>query len=301
MSNDNTESISDKLRRWADTRKHSLPFEAALREFEIKETLGWNDLREVFRKIADEIDREKREITELYARQSWMNPADAIAKLATGEIEWPELKAAIDRYYLPRPLFDDGEPAQFGDMFVRDFGRDAKIDSLSYTKGNSDYVNVNGYERHDFAHWLKRPKPQVLDADGVPIVVGDKVWLLPGKHCETFPLYGYKDGVEYTVTENESASYKESGRICITGGDCIYGYPMPEQVTHRKPDTQERIDEDALKNSFKYWGCMGIVCNDCPSLVDGKKPRERYGVNWCSDAMLFDLLRRQRELDGMDA
>lgn len=106
-------------------------------------------------------------------------------------------------------------------------------------------MNINGYERHDFAHRLKRPKQQVLDADGVPIVVGDKVWILPGKHCETFPLYGYKAGVEYTVSENESAIHKKDGRICITGGDYTCGYPMPEQVTHREPDTQERIEEDA--------------------------------------------------------
>lgn len=52
MSNDKTESISDKLRRWTDTGKHSFPFEAALREFEIQETSGWNDLRELFRRIA---------------------------------------------------------------------------------------------------------------------------------------------------------------------------------------------------------------------------------------------------------
>lgn len=244
MTDDNTESISAKLMRLADIGKHIFPFETALREFEIEETSGWDDLRELFRKIVDEIDREKREITERYARQSWMNPADAIAKLATGEIEWAELQQAIDRYYLPRPLFEDGEPAQFGDMFVRDFGRDAKIDSLSYTKGNSDYVNINGYERHDFAHRLKRPNPQVLDADGVPIEVGDRVYLVPGKHCETFPLNGYKAGVEYTVSEYECASHKENGRICITGGDCARGYPMPEQVTHREPDTLVKVLDD---------------------------------------------------------
>ena len=73
MSNqDNTESISAKLRRWADIGEHILPLEAALWEFEIEGTVGWDDLRELFRSIADEIDREKREIMELYARQSWM-------------------------------------------------------------------------------------------------------------------------------------------------------------------------------------------------------------------------------------
>ena len=148
---------------------------------------------------------------------------------------------------------------------------------------------------------VERPEPKVLDADGAPIEVGDKVWMLPGKHCETYPLNGYKAGVEYTVTENESASHKESGRICISGGDLIYGYPMPEQVTHREPDTQERIDRDAMKGEYEYWGCTGSECNNCPALVDGMKPSQRYGILWCGCAMRLDLLRRQRELDGRDA
>lgn len=64
---------------------------------------------------------------------------------------------------------------------------------------------------------------------------------------------------------------------------------------------QERIDGDALKDQYEYWGCMGSRCPQCPALVDGKKPSERYGVLFCSDAMRLDLLRRQRELDGRDA
>lgn len=177
--------------------------------------------RELFRRIADEIDREKREITERYARQSWMNPADAIAKLATGEIEWAELQQTIDRYYLPRPLFEDGEPAQFGDMFVRDFGRDAKIDSLSYTKGNFDYVNVNGYERHDFAHRLKRPNPQVLDADGVQIEVGDV-------------LYRTTDDMKAVVAKLEKGYFVDDEGAGFN----------PSYFTHREPDTIEKVLDD---------------------------------------------------------
>lgn len=124
MSNDNTESISAKLRRWADesesdNRQHFYPTFNACDDLGIK--VPDDDFvseRELFRRIADEIDREKREIAERYACQSWMNPADAIAKLATGEIEWAELQQAIDRYYLPRPLFEDGEPVPDGCVVV---------------------------------------------------------------------------------------------------------------------------------------------------------------------------------------
>lgn len=271
----NYKTVSELLRECAEA---DFPLTA------IEKKLGCSGvtLGETVNLLADEIDREKREIAERYACQSWMNPADAIAKLATGEIEWAELQQAIDRYYLPRPLFDDGEPAQFGDMFVRDFGRDAKIDSLSYTKGNSDYVNINGYERHDFAHRLKRPKPQVLDADGVPIEVGDTVW---------YSLTGKQTTVQGFHTASD-------GDLLVS---CELGLVGPSNITHREPDSQERIDRDALKGEYEYWGCTGSECHNCPALVDGKKPSQRYGILFCGSATRLDLLRRQRELDGRDA
>lgn len=299
-----SESISAKLRRWADesesdNRRHFYPTFNACDDLGIKiPDDTFVSERELFRRIAAEIDREKREITERYARQSWMNPADAIAKLATGEIEWDELHQAIERYYLPRPLFEDGEPVQLGDTVVDKLRGEMLVTRMCHV-GKGVYFN----ESHN--PWgkklrktriayapgerVERPEPKVLDADGAPIVVGDKVWILPGKHCETFPLYGYKSGVEYTVSENESASHKENGRICITGGDCTCGYPMPEQVTHREPDTQERIDDDATMPPRSYYAKR--IGHDV-----GLKDDEEV---WT--AVTAHLLRRQRELDGRDA
>lgn len=292
----NYKTVSELLRECAEA---DFPLTA------IEKKLGCSGvtLGETVNLLADEIDCEKREIAERYACQSWMNPADAIAKLATGEIEWAELQQAIDRYYLPRPLFDDGEPVEVGD-FVELNGYTREVTGLSVSCDGKVTMNMKDGSSLTFDGEIplfKRPKPQVLDADGVPIVVGDKVYLVPGKHCETFPLYGYKAGVEYTVSENESAIHKESVRICITGGDCIYGYPMPEQVTHREPDTQERIDRDALKSYYEYWGCDG-TCSRCPARIDDEKLHERYDTSpSCTSAMTIDLLRRQRELDGRDA
>lgn len=294
MSNDNTESISAKLRRWADesesdNRRHFYPTFNACDDLGIK--VPDDDFvseRELFRRIADEIDREKREIAERYACQSWMNPADAIAKLATGEIEWAELQQAIDRYYLPRPLFDDGEPVQFGDRFVNDKGNDSTLSSLNYTKGNSDYVNINGYERHDFAHRLKRPKQQVLDADGVPIEAGDTVW------DTVSGIGGVVDNFQSIYGHDITANIE-----CPDDGK-FYNFNV-DRLTHKEPDTQERIDMDALKGDYEYWGCTGSECHNCPALVDGKKPNQRYGILWCGCAMRLDLLRRQRELDGRGA
>ena len=63
-------------------------------------------------------------------------------------------------------------------------------------------------------------------------------------------------------------------------------------------DTQDRIDEDAMKWFVQYWGCEGYLCRDCPIKIDGKNPYEFYQTNGCCDiAMSLDLVARQRELD----
>lgn len=62
-------------------------------------------------------------------------------------------------------------------------------------------------------------------------------------------------------------------------------------------DTQERIDEDALKPFGDYWRCRDVEhCDECPAKIDGKKPKKRYGVLSCKTAKILDLLRRQRKL-----
>lgn len=280
----NTESISAKLRRWADESYESGMYPTERSEIELKVD-GVGQVKaecNLFRNIADEIDAEKRSVL----RNCAYPLTESVGKPLKGD---EDFKSWLDRYYLPRPLFEDGEPVQFGDRFVNDSGRNDTLSSLNYTKGDHDYVSVNGGKRHEVTSRLKCPEPQVLDADGVPIVVGDKVYLVPGKHCETFPLYGYKAGVEYTVSENESAIHKEDGRICITGGDCTCGYPMPEQVTHREPDTQERIEEDATMPPREYY--VKHIGHDV-----GLKDDEEV---WT--AVTAHLLRRQRELDGRDA
>ena len=290
MSNqDNTESISAKLRRWADESKNKqrniYPTLNAGEDFGIN--LNQKDFIiecELFHRIADDIDAEKREITERYARQSWMNPTDAIAKLATGEIEWSELKEAIDRYYLPRPLFENGEPVHDSDL--------EEIGGLAtccvYTDGSwvfdpdkfEDEGNPKPWEKQRGLQGdrIKRPKRRVLDADGVPIEVGDKVWLVPGEHCDVYPIYWFEDGVEYTVAKNCNPWHEANGRICITGGDCINGYPMPEQVTHHEQDSLKK-----LRDEMREFGEVGADCTSSILL--------EYA----------DRLTALTELDGRDA
>ena len=289
MNDDKVESISAKLRRWADesesdNRRHFYP------TFNACDDLGINvsddDIvseRELFRRIADEVDAEihesRKDSRETIDNMAWKT----VMLIAKGDdIPADKTRKIIERYYLPRPLFDDGEPVQFDDRFVNDSGRNATLSSLNYTKGDHDYVSANGGKIHKVTSRLKCPEPQVLDADGVPIVVGDTVWNVFDDQKRTVIGFGV-------------------GKAHVESGPGIEFFEAGHELTHREPDSQERINEDAMKGEYEYWGCNGVECTRCPALVDGKKPKERYGVLWCSGAKTLDLLRRQRELDGRDA
>lgn len=65
------------------------------------------------------------------------------------------------------------------------------------------------------------------------------------------------------------------------------------------PDSWERLTEDARKGIYTYWGCRDFPCTECPAVVDGKRPRDRYGCHECSVAMRLDMLARAKRLAGV--
>ena len=120
----------------------------------------------------------------------------------------------IEREYMPRPRFEDGEPVNVGDMVLWNDGESKRV----------EHITVE------------------VDLEG---------------SCGTY--------------------------------NAILKRPQP--------DSLERIEEDARKAFTKYWGCDGVWCNNCPAMVDGKRPWVRYETGGdCATAQKLDMLRRQREL-----
>lgn len=287
---DKTESISAKMRCWADesvsdSRRYLFPTMNACEDLGIDDHMtDCTSERILFRRFADEIDKELSEAKEAYLGDEFARFAEVIGKPM---LEDETIEDWLGRYYLPRPLFEDGEPVQIGDRYLMMNGTPDIASSFAYTKGDADYVRINGH-RMELHERVKRPKQPVLDADGVPIEVGDAVWILKdSEHAKWTVIEPYDryDGIQTVYVESRG----------------IKGHACPENLTHREPDSQERIDRDAMKGEYEYWGCTGSECHNCPALVDGKKPNQRYGILWCGCAMRLDLLRRQRELDGRDA
>lgn len=121
--------------------------------------------------------------------------------------------------------------------------------------------------------------------DGAPIDEGDEVWTEDG--CR-WKVLGIKDGGHPVQAK------------CVEG--CHRGKRRDLKwtwVSHERPDSWESLREDVRKVYTAYWGCIGLRCDECPALVDGKNPSERYDTIWCDTAMRFDLVARAERLAGV--
>lgn len=189
---------------------------------------------------------------------------------------WPDFRegedfgAWLDRCALPRPRWDTGEVV----------GTDDYEDLLTYSVADDGCWSVffaDGQQDGVAVERVKRPAPEVLGADGLPI-----------REHET--VYDTETGEAYIVRLPRAGT----GKTFFADG----GYRDPAYLTHTPPDTQEKIDRDKIKAITRYWECEDAECYACPCRIDGKKPSEHYGTINCSVAQGMDIARRQRELDA---
>lgn len=165
----------------------------------------------------------------------YANPfTSRIAKLLSDEIE---------RYYIPRPQFEDGEPVQDSDM--EEIGGMATC--CVYTDGSwsfnpdehEDEKNPKGWvtQRGTKKERIKRPSPKVLDADGVEIKAGDTVYRVEGD------WYGHV--IRFDVDEHEEA-------IVL----CDSMKSPAKYLTHKEPV----LDADGMpiKEGDTVWDDLGV-------------------------------------------
>lgn len=117
-----------------------------------------------------------------------------------------------------------------------------------------------------------------LDADGVPIRIGDKV----NVDGEAMTVLGYRlhNGTLFLIV-------KESGSI-------ITYSPRPSSVRHFKyvpPDSWEKLEEDVMKWSCSYFGIDqdAASCDDCPHGL-------KQTGNACWLNARLDMLARAKKL-----
>lgn len=177
--------------------------------------------------------------------------ADYIGRMARGECDIPEMRATIERYCLWRPLGDDDEPVQLGDTVIDKVRGEMLVTRMCHV-GKGVYFN----ESHN--RWgkklrtsriayapgerVRRPESRVLDADGVPIEVGDTV-------------YRVDDGLKMTVVATGEEAHKHCCEVLtVEYGDNPHSigklHYSAKELTHRELDSFEKLLSD-MRNQCK--------------------------------------------------
>lgn len=142
----------------------------------------------------------------------------------------------IERYYIPRPRFEDGSPVTdevfpCGSFFKIYLDGSWILEEIGEKKQEGSYFDL-----------AKRPQAKVIDADGVEINVGDTVWVIGGAD----------DGKKLTVKGFEPCA---SGVVYVSCGErsLVNILRSPYDLTHKEPDSLEKLRDDMF-NEFSNLG-----------------------------------------------
>ena len=129
------------------------------------------------------------------------------------------------------PRFEDGEPVMIGDEVD---GLGGEIIEVYIAENAAAIWNNFGHHMHlSLGERVKRPAPEVLDADGVEIEAGDTVWFMGNPR--PYAVVGVKDG--RVRLHSKTHCSEESATTVFT-----------DILTHIAPDSWERLEEDAEFN-----------------------------------------------------
>lgn len=172
------------------------------------------------------------------------------------------------------PRFEDGEPVMIGDEVDGLGGEIIEV----YIAENAAAI-WNNFANHMHlrpGECVKRPAPEVLDADGVEIKVGDTVWHEDGSELHVIGFGDAQDGETMLVVEYAAGPTKWGEVRCLS-------------VTHTRPDSWEQLEEDIAKYPCRYAeevkGSKFNSCSECP---------------WHSEVMARDIVRRAKALAGVE-
>lgn len=193
---------------------------------------------DIFTTLADKIDAELAQ-----ARSEAMLQGAKVWAKANG---WPDFKdgedfgAWLNRCALKLPCDKDGEPWHIDDRVCPSNTGETTVVGYIFDK-ETCYLKLRwcgeDCRATDLASMCKRPAPEVLGADGKPIMVGDTV-------------YGVNNGHRYTVMGlpvpgNKTVYNSNDDRLHLihdeSGLDAIF---PASTLTHTPFDTLERLRDD---------------------------------------------------------
>ena len=181
-----------------------------------------------------------------------------------------------------QPRFDygelvgaDGVPISVGDIvYCDDDPEPLEVDSfddsrrisLKFTK--NPYNMLYSIDPSRLTH--ERPTPEVLDADGMPIEIGDTVWTIYNGRKHVISGVSTWGSKKYGVRTVDSVVEYEG-----------IGWDFAKKVTHAFPDSWKQLEKD-----------VHLSCSDyC----------EKYDVKECNYNMRMHIFLRAKELASIEA
>lgn len=152
----------------------------------------------------------------------------------------------LDRWFVPRPRYEDGASVQFGDEYYWADCTMRKITGFGQTENGAPYITCafDGNGMSDamiYSGFLKRPTPKALDADGVEIADDDVVYLLGDtrrlKVADPHAVDDCGDPVVECVVIDD-------GRGAGDYPDADVVACKASELTHREPDSLEKLRDD---------------------------------------------------------
>lgn len=183
------------------------------------------------------------------------------------------------------PRYEDGEPVMLGDEATNNKNQRFTVKRIEFQHGKwmlNDSVTEGHYLNGKSGKCVKRPATKVLDADGVEIKVGDTVW----HHS------GFAHGV---VTSIDAGSLMGTVRY-VNGG--VEFRDAAKDLTHARPDSWERLEEDAVKVVCEYAGAVPDEFGDYD--CDTCRLFNARGNLICEQLMTREIVRRAKALAGVE-
>lgn len=256
------------------------------------------------------------------------------------------------------PRFEDGEPVMVGDESTNNKDQRFTVKRIEFRHGKwmlNDSVTQGHYLNGKSGERVKRPAPEVLDADGVPIKVGDTVYELEtGEEYKVERVFSGAtdpDFPDHTIRCNKVADpithvFKpdqlthrhivlDADGVEIHVGDTVYGvgrsqhsfdvidphhidpevgeafsvrcydrdeheecHCKPKLLTHTRPDSWERLEEDAVKVVCEYAGAVPDEFGDYD--CDTCRFYDERGKLICEQLMARDIVRRAKAIAGVE-
>lgn len=169
------------------------------------------------------------------------------------------------------PRFEDGGLVRIGDELEFEGKTMLVCDATFYADGWAlwcDREDMSGRLYGKYGERVKRPAPKVLGADGAPIEVGDVVYFVgEGERA-------------YAVAKVDANGGDYSVDIVEAKDGCPMYSVNPENLTHERHDSWERIEEDAKLAPRAYLEARGM----------NPEKTERVA------SMMADLVRRAKAL-----